>query len=118
MKMLSFNSEGVFDVTPEHVFWFFCNKHIYVAGPVSGMENYNRPAFERAEYTIKQCGGFPLSSLGLPEGMTQEAYMDICFAMIRGCRALYMLKGWEDSKGAVAEHAYAIKIGKAIVYEE
>ena len=118
MKMLSFNTGEPFDVTPEHVFWFFCAKHVYIAGPVSGIEDLNRPAFERAEYLIKECSGYALSSRQLPEGMTQESYMDICFAMIRASHVLYMLKGWENSKGAVAEHAYAVKIERPIVYEE
>ena len=118
MKMLSLNTGEPFEVTPEHVFWFLRDKFVYVAGPVSGIEDFNRSAFERAEYVIKECDGFPMSSRQLPEGMSQAAYMDICFAMIRASELLYMLRGWENSKGAVAEHAYALKIEKVIIYEE
>lgn len=31
--------------------------------------------------------------------------------------AIYMLKDWKDSKGAMAEHAFAVACGKEIIYE-
>jgi len=40
------------------------------------------------------------------------------FEMVRRCDALYMLKGWQESKGAVAEHKLALSLGLEILYEE
>lgn len=91
--------------------------HIYIAGPVSDMEDFNRLAFLEAEERLRHYGAIPCSSRVLPEGWQQGTYMDICFAMIRGCQAIYMLKGWERSKGAKAEHAYAEKLGLMVYYE-
>ena len=33
------------------------------------------------------------------------------------CNAIYMLQGWEDSKGARIEHYIATEIGMPIMYE-
>lgn len=43
--------------------------------------------------------------------------MDICCAMIRCADAVFMMRGWEKSAGAVAEHALAKKIGLEIITE-
>ena len=43
--------------------------------------------------------------------------MDICCAMIRCADAVFMLRGWEKSAGAVAEYALAKKIGLEIITE-
>ena len=33
------------------------------------------------------------------------------------CDAIYMLRGWENSKGARAEHAVAVWVGLDIMYQ-
>ena len=54
----------------------------------------------------------------LPGGLEQREYMDICCAMIRCADAVFMLRGWEGSEGAVAEHALAKKMGLKIITEQ
>ena len=41
--------------------------------------------------------------------------MAICIEMVKMADQLVMLPGWERSAGARAEHALAIKLGKAII---
>lgn len=89
---------------------------IYIAGPMTGYENYNRDAFNDAAKTLthgeKQIA---LNPAILPSGLNQGQYMDICFAMIRAADAIYLLDGYEESKGAMAELAYAEKLELVIM---
>ena len=38
--------------------------------------------------------------------------------MLWRCDAIYMLKGWEDSRGAVTERDQAITIDLQVIYED
>ncbi|EOQ2709603.1 DUF4406 domain-containing protein [Shigella sonnei] len=91
---------------------------IYIAGPMTGYENFNREAFHKAEEALKREGHTVLNPAVLPDGLTQPQYMDICMAMIRCVDAIYMLKGWQRSAGAKAELALAEKLGHAVIFQE
>lgn len=91
--------------------------HVYIAGKISGFNEWEE-YFIKAENFIKSIGGFPLSPRILPPHMSQQAYMDICFSLVRNCNIILFLNNWRDSLGAVAEHAYAIKIERTVLYEE
>ncbi|MBB9724688.1 DUF4406 domain-containing protein [Escherichia coli] len=91
---------------------------VYIAGPMTGYENFNREAFHRAEEALKREGHTVLNPAVLPDGLTQPQYMDICMAMIRCVDRIYMLKGWHLSAGAKAELALAEKLGHAVVFQE
>lgn len=91
-------------------------KKVYVAGPMTGYEDFNRQEFNDAAarlYIYDKSA--VLNPATLPDGLTQGQYMDICFAMIRAADAIYLLKGYEKSKGALAELAYAEKLGLEII---
>ena len=90
---------------------------IYIAGPMSGLPNFNRAAFNHAHVFLGARGYVVLNPALLPDGLTQAEYMDICLAMIRCADAVFMLRDWEKSDGAVAEHALAKKIGLEIMTE-
>lgn len=90
-------------------------KKIYIAGPMTGYENFNRDSFHSRANFIEKCGDAPLNPAILPDGLTQAQYMDICFAMLRAADAIYLLKGYEESKGAMAELAYAEKLELEVV---
>lgn len=53
----------------------------------------------------------------LPNFSLQEAF-DRDIECIKNSEAIYMLKGWQSSTGATAEHACAKWLGKDILYEE
>lgn len=104
-------------VYPHHFDHIFHNHHVYIGGKISGAEGWE-DYFKSAEFFVKTHNGFPVSPRILPPKMTQEAYMDICFSLVRNCKVVLFLKNWKDSLGAVAEHAYAIKIERTVLYEE
>lgn len=89
----------------------------YIAGPMSGLDNENRAAFNQLAQTLKQQGHVILNPAILPDGLEQHEYMDICFAMVRAADQLIMLKGWGNSEGATAEYYYAVKLKKTILYQ-
>ena len=114
------------------------SRSIYIAGPMRGIKLYNFPAFDAAKETLWEAGWEVISPadidrqsdgfdpLALPEGYDWDTFPgSIEFAecvtrdiqAVQSCDALYMLKGWEKSKGARAEFAVAEWLGKEIVYE-
>lgn len=90
---------------------------IYIAGPMTGKDNYNREGFTQAHIFIESKGHTPLNPAKLPRNLDDKKYLPICMTMIDAADAVYMLDGWEDSLGAKAEIAYARRQGKAIIYQ-
>ena len=84
---------------------------IYIAGPMTGMPELNHPEFFRVEEVLKENGHIPINPARNPHGLEQHHYMDICMALLRSSEAILLLKGWGNSKGAMAEYHYAEAIG-------
>lgn len=99
---------------------------IYLAGPMRGYKLFNFPAFDEAKRKLELQGATVISpadidrSIGihpetlgnwdwqqLPTGYTTEQFIQQDIAAILTCDALYLLKGWQNSKGALAEKAIA-----------
>ena len=89
-------------------------KVVYISGPITGVENYWE-AFEAAMDNLSGLGYVVLNPAALPQGLTDEQYMQIDMAMINVADAVYFLPGWENSKGATLERAYCEYIGKAVM---
>ncbi|HIG9789471.1 TPA: DUF4406 domain-containing protein [Escherichia coli] len=90
---------------------------IYIAGPMTGYPDYNCAAFNAKASELMAEGHIVLNPAVLPGGLCQSEYMDICLAMVRSADAIYLLKGWDVSAGARAEHALAEKLGLTVIYE-
>ncbi|EHR0543639.1 DUF4406 domain-containing protein [Salmonella enterica] len=84
-------------------------KVVFICGPMTGYENYNRDAFMRKEEELIALGATVLSPAVLPDGLEHEQYLTITRGMIRVSDAVYLLPGWEDSEGAKQEVLYAIR---------
>ena len=87
---------------------------IYIAGPISSRPTTFKRYFNAMASHLLAADCIPLNPAILPDGLTEPQYMDICFAMIRAADGIHLLEGWENSKGALAELAYAEKLGLAI----
>jgi nucleoside 2-deoxyribosyltransferase len=92
-------------------------KVVYIAGPIAGVENYWEP-FEQAEDDLSALGYIPLSPARLPQGMTNEQYMRICFAMIDSADAVLFLPNYESSTGAMLEANYCVYINKPAIVSQ
>ncbi|ELF4899472.1 DUF4406 domain-containing protein [Salmonella enterica] len=84
-------------------------KVVFICGPMTGHENYNRDAFLRKEMELIACGATVLSPAMLPDGLEHEQYLTITRGMIRVSDSICLLPGWEDSNGARQEVIYALK---------
>ena len=87
---------------------------MYISGPITGVPRYWE-AFERAEDLITAKGWIPLSPARLPEGLTNEQYMRICFAMIDSADMVLFLSNWPTSHGSALEHHYCAYTNKPII---
>ena len=87
---------------------------VYISGPITGVPRYWE-AFEAAEDLITAKGWIPLSPARLPEGMTNEQYIRICFAMIDSADMVLFLPTWPTSLGSRLEHHYCVYTKKWIL---
>ncbi len=80
------------------------DKNVYIAGPMTGIEDYNRRAFYKAHFAIGfYCKGV-LNPASLPTTLAgHDVYMSICLPMVDAADAMILLPGWESSKGAKLE---------------
>ena len=93
---------------------------IYISGKISGTDlTETRKRFASVAKAMKRLGYEPVNPLenGLSEHDTWEAQIAKDIADLLQCKAIYMLQGWQDSKGARIEHYIAIEIGLPIMYE-
>ena len=106
-------------------------KRLYVAGPYSSssmctaLDNMRRGMRKATEKFLEGWAPFcPWMdfhySLMLREGesLTVEDYYAYSIAWLRVADAMYVLKGWETSKGTLAEIEIAKELGIPIMWEE
>lgn len=87
---------------------------VYIAGPMTGYPDFNRPLFMRAERALKWSGHIVLNPAYHPDGLTHRQYMKLCLPMVKVADAVGFLPGWRDSKGAMKEYRQAKRSRKQI----
>lgn len=81
---------------------------IYVSGPITGLANRNRLAFENVSSNLRELGHEVINPFDLdhpdfnPEGCWFK-YLKRDLAEVLACDAICLLPGWEESKGARLE---------------
>lgn len=94
-------SEG-FDVT-----------RIYISGPMTGIEDFNFPAFHAAAVALRGMG-YVVSSpaeVNPDTTMTWEQCLRADIKALCDCDVIALLPGWENSKGAHLEVHVAHRLG-------
>lgn len=96
-------------------------KRVYIAGPMTGIENYNFGEFDRAEKGLRECGMNVVNPATLsrrvlngrlelePEELSKLIEDEL--EMLVDCDAILLLRGWENSLGAKKELYHAIGNG-------
>lgn len=80
---------------------------VYISGPMTGLPDYNRPAFNAAAAKLRALGYEVVSPAEQPERPTWEEYMRHDIRLMMDCRSIVLLPGWESSKGARTEFSIA-----------
>jgi hypothetical protein len=78
---------------------------LYIAGPMTGLPDYNLDAFAIAATRLRACGYDARNpgSRGVIEGYTWRDYIRDGLSLLLFCEAVAVLDGWEQSKGATLE---------------
>lgn len=84
-------------------------RRVYIAGPMTGIPDFNFPAFNEAAEVLRKCGFLPVNPAdhGVVEGATWEDYLAYDLGRLGTCGKLYLLPGWTSSRGAVIEYRLA-----------
>ncbi|MGL6392522.1 DUF4406 domain-containing protein [Aeromonas veronii] len=105
VKPKELNEQGLIDLT---------GVKVCIAGPMTGLPMFNRPAFFAAEAYLQAQGEVVINPAILPDGFRHDAYMRIAIPMMMECEAVAFLPGWQQSKGARQEftraHAFGLEL--------
>ena len=94
---------------------------VYISGAITGHHMEDVEArFERAKKMLEKVNCEPVSPLenGLPPNATWEAHMARDLEMLSECDAIFMLEGWEQSRGCQIEIRTAIEQRISIIFEQ
>lgn len=84
---------------------------VYISGAITGTNDYME-RFQKAENNLKKQGYSVINPARLNSVMGDDAeyeeYMKISLCMLCICDAIYMLEGWQQSRGANREFGYAL----------
>jgi len=106
-------------------------KKVYVAGPMTGIPDYNFPAFYKAEARLQAAGVEAVNparldvergdvvvgddgTVTLSDTWDRDRVMARDLKAIEGCTGVLLLPGWRDSAGACIEAGHAIKLRKQV----
>lgn len=102
--------------------WSMGAEITYVAGPMTGYHDHNRPAFAGMTARLRAAGFATVNPDELhtmpPGSMPDDWYLRRDLAELVKCKRVVMLPGWANSKGATLEHVVAKRLGMEIVYPE
>lgn len=96
------------------------HQRIYVAGPMSGLPDMNYPAFNEAAARLRDKGWHVENPAENPDPHVDAschwtAYMRMGVSQLMTCHAIYMLPGWQQSKGASLEYLIAQRLGLQVM---
>jgi hypothetical protein len=96
-------------------------KRIFISGGITNVPDY-MTEFKKAENELREIGYKSIINPAyinshLPVDLSYDDYMAISIAELSVCEAIYMLRNWKESKGAVREHRYASMNGLEIIYQ-
>ena len=78
---------------------------IYIAGPMTGLPEYNFPAFAMATEQLRAAGYTPLNPAanGADHSHSWQYYIRLGLLMLLDADAVATLPGWLSSRGAMLE---------------
>lgn len=96
---------------------------VYLAGPMSGLPDFNYPAFHAAEEELRAAGHVPINPArhGSDPRSGDWEWSDYIRRTIRDLTqadGIHLLPGWEKSRGATLEKTIADALGLARIGSE
>lgn len=109
---------------------------VYIATPMTGIPEMNRPMVDRIARYIDRRGDVPVLPHDIPArphdgpcpdadsypGVTERDHGGLCYLrndliiMLQRCGAVVMAPGWSRSRGARVEHSTALAVGMDVSY--
>lgn len=100
---------------------------IYLAGPMTGVKDYNFPLFFAVEHEL-HCQGYRVENPAKNNGDTLSAaiadaqretrswaeYMRLDLVRLAKSDTICLLPGWQNSRGARLEYGIAVELGMGI----
>lgn len=93
---------------------------VYISGAIAHYDmNERKEAFANAEMRLQSMGFNPVNPFknGLPDEAHWREHMRADIRLLLGCEFIYMLQGWELSKGAKLELDVASSCGIKVLFE-
>ena len=91
-------------------------KRIYISGPMTGLPEFNFPAFHAAAAKLRERGHAAVNpaEINAETGGDWHYYLKADIKALCDCDALALLPGWQNSKGAHLELHIAHRLGLEI----
>lgn len=90
---------------------------VFISGPMTGIKDFNYPAFHRAEVMLRYCGNEVINPAVTCEVDTEHIedpcwhdYMVSSIMRMKGATAIHFLPGWWWSYGAWVEKIVSLKM--------
>lgn len=94
---------------------------IYISGPMSGIPEFNHPAFHEAALNLRLKGHEVINPAEMDEDIDKPwpwyILRDLHVLADFKPQAIFMLHGWDRSPGAKIEMLFAEKLGARILYQ-
>lgn len=95
---------------------------VYISGPITNNPNATLD-FTKVEQRLREQGYEVINpsmlNIILNQATTKHSeYMEVCYTLLDLADILYMMSGWEESKGANQEYGYGRAKEKLILFEE
>ena len=91
---------------------------IYISGPISGYDlNERKAAFHKVQEYLLDTGYEPVNPFSSEEKSYSD-YMRADLKLLLGCDTIFLMNGWNHSRGCIAERNVAEICGMKIIKEE
>ena len=95
----------------------------YIAGPMSGIEEFNHPAFNAKAAELRAAGEDVINPAEFDAEIGPDQPWDVylrrdLILLADQCNKIVLLDGWQNSRGANLERYVGEKLGMTIVYPD
>ncbi|MFN3375602.1 MAG: DUF4406 domain-containing protein [Burkholderiaceae bacterium] len=89
---------------------------LYLCGPMTGLPEFNYPAFHAAAAELRACGFTVVNPAesGLPADAPWHQHMRVNLKAMMDCDGVALLPGWQASKGATLEVDLALELSMPV----